>query len=271
MRGFIGAGVFPHSHGGFPITMHSFRRFFLVLTLAAPAALLAQSTATSSSSDSQAPGSDASSSSTSQAQPAQQSGSISVAARIKQRREQRRAAAIRETYDHLFEAFAGTSYLRFSPGASLQRTAFYGWDAGVTRYRTERFGITFDSRGYYGIAYTGLNAYNDTRPKISMYNLMAGPSYRFYTVPKVSISGRVLGGVAISDFFGDTAGLGPQQLGIWPDGTTYSLGGSIVGQYNVTPTMSLRLAGEDLATGFGSTTQNSVGFTAGFVYRFGKL
>jgi hypothetical protein len=34
--------------------------------------------------------------------------------------------------------------------------------------------------------------------------------------------------------------------------------------------MSIRLAGEDLATGFGSTIQNSVGFTGGFVYRFGK-
>ncbi len=252
--------------------MHSFRRLFLVLTLAAPAALLAQSTASSSSSDSQAPSSSSSSSSSSQAQqPSQESGQMTVQARIRQRREQRRAAAIRDTYGHLYEAFSGASYLRFTPGASLQRTAFYGWDAGVTRYRSERFGITFDARGFYGIAYTGLNPYNLTRPKISMYNLMAGPSYRFYTVPKASISGRVLGGVSLSDFSGDTNGLGSATLGIWPDGTTYAAGASIVGQYNPTPGMSLRLSGEDLATGFGSTTQNSFGFTAGFVYRFGKL
>jgi hypothetical protein len=256
--------------------MHSFRRLFLVLTLAAPAALLAQSTAPSSSSDAQAPSSQAPSSSSSQAQPGSpESGQVSVAARIKQRREQRRAAAIRDTYSHLYEAFSGGSYLRFSPGASLQRTAFYGWDAGVTRYRSERFGITFDARGFYGIAYTGLvpgvtNGSN-TRPKISMYDLMAGPTYRFYIVPKVSISGRVLGGVALSDFSGDTNGFGSTAFGIWPDGTTYAAGGGIVGQYNATPHMSLRLSGEDLATGFGSTTQNSFGFTAGFVYRFGKL
>jgi len=267
VREIHGARVLPHSHGGIPITMHFFRRFFLVLALALPAALAAQSTASSSSSDSQAPGS-----SSSQAQqPSQESGPLSVAARIKQRREQRRAAAIHDTYDHLYEAFAGASYLRFSPGASLQRTAFYGWDTGVTRFQTERFGYTFDARGFYGIAYTGLNQYSLTRPKISMYNLMAGPTYRFFILPKASISGRVLGGVSISDFFGDTNGLGPAQLGIWPDATTFAAGGSIVGQYNLTPDMSLRLSGEDLATGFGSTVQNSFGFTAGFVYRFGKL
>jgi hypothetical protein len=252
--------------------MHSFRRFFLVLTLAAPAAILAQSTASSSSSDSQAPSSQAPSS---QAQPATpESGQMSVQARIRQRREQRRAAAINDTYNHLYEAFAGMGYLRFTPGASLQRTTFYGWDTGVTRYYTERFGVTFDARGYEGIAYTGFhdvtNAQN-TRPKISMYNLMLGPTYRFYIVPKVSISGRVLGGVAIGNFSGDTNGFGSTAFGIWPDATTFAAGGSIVGQYNATPHMSLRLSGEDLATGFGSTTQNAFGFTAGFVYRFGKM
>jgi len=246
--------------------MHSFRRLFLVLTLAAPAALLAQSTAPSSTSDSQAP----TTTQADQQQPSQESGAITVQARIRQRRAQRRAAAIHDTYDHLYEAFSGASYLRFSPGASLQRTAFYGWDAGLTRYYSERFGVTFDARGFYGIAYTGLNQYNLTRPKISMYDLMIGPTYRFYVVPKVSISGRVLGGVALSDFSGDTNGLGSTTLGIWPDGTTYAAGGGIVGQYNPSPHMSLRLSGEDLATGFGSTLQNSFGFTAGFVYRFGK-
>jgi hypothetical protein len=257
--------------------MHSFRRFFLVLTLAAPAALIAQSTPSPASSDSQAPNSSSSSSTSSQAQPASpESGQISVATRIKQRREQRRAAAIRDTYDHLYEAFVDMGYLRFSPGPSLQRTTFYGWDTGVTRYRSERFGITFDARGYEGIAYTGLNQYNLTRPKISVYNLMAGPSYRFYITPKTTVSGRVLGGLSIGNFTGDTNGLGRLctsggVCALWPDGYTYAAGGGIVGQYNPTPHMSLRLSGEDLATGFGSATQNSLGFTAGWVYRFGKL
>lgn len=201
-------------------------------------------------------------------------GQISVQERIRQRRAQRRATAIHDAYDHLFESYAGMGYLRFQPGASLQRTTFYGWNTGLTRYFGERFGVDVDARGYYGIAYTGeiqgvSNAAN-TRPKISEYNVLAGPTYRFYIQPKFSISGRVLGGFGLGDFSGDTNGFGSTAFGIWPDAVTYAGAGSLIGQANISPGLSLRLAGEDLVTGFGSTTQNSFGFTAGLVYRFGR-
>ena len=254
--------------------MYSFRRFTLLLAIASSAVLpvLAQS----SSSTPQEPAATQGQTDQDQAQqPAQETPQqLSVQARLRQRREQRRATAIHDTYDHLYESYVGMGYLRFTPGASLQRTTFYGWNTGLTRYYSERFGVNFDARGYYGIAYTGLqqgvtNGAN-TRPKISEYNLMIGPTYRFYMQPKYSISGRVLGGVALSNFSGDTNGEGSQTFGIWPDGTTYAIAGSVIGQYNVSPGISLRLAGEDLATGFGSTIQNSFGFTGGFVYRFGK-
>jgi hypothetical protein len=254
--------------------MYSFRRFTLLLAIASSAVLpvLAQS----SSSNPQEPAATQAQPSQDQAQqPAQETPQqLSVQARIRQRREQRRATDIHDTYDHLYEAYVGMGYLRFTPGASLQRTTFYGWNTGLTRYYSERFGVNFDARGYYGIAYTGLqqgttNASN-TRPKISEYNLLIGPTYRFYMQPKYSISGRVLGGVALSNFSGDTNGEGSKTFGIWPDATTYAIAGSVIGQYNVSPGISIRLAGEDLATGFGSTIQNSFGFTGGFVYRFGK-
>jgi hypothetical protein len=248
--------------------MYSFRRLALLLALAS--SVLPAVQAQSSSSDS------ATSATQDQSQqPAQETPQqLSVQARIRLRREQRRATAIHDTYDHLYEAYAGMGYLRFSPGASLQRTTFYGWDTGLTRFFNERLGVTMDARGYYGIAYTGeiqgvSNAAN-TRPKISEYNILFGPTYRFYMQPKYSISGRVLGGMALGNFSGDTNGEGSTTFGIWPDATTYAVGGSIIGQYNVGPGISLRLAGEDLATGFGSTLQNSFGFTGGFVYRFGK-
>lgn len=224
---------------------------------------------------------DASQSSSSQASqdqaqpPAQETPQqLSVQARIRQRRAQRRATAIHDSYDHLYEANLGMGYLRFTPGKSLQRTTFYAWDTGLTRYFSERLGVNFDARGNYGVVYTGLqqgvtNAAN-TRQKVSVYNLMIGPTYRFYMQPKYSISGRVLGGVALGDFSGNSNGEGSTTFGIWPDSTTYAIAGSIIGQYNVSPDVSIRLAGEDLATGFGSTMQNSFGFTAGVVYRFGR-
>lgn len=212
-------------------------------------------------------------------QPAQETPQqLSVQARIRQRREQRRATAIHDTYDHLYEANVGMGYLRFTPGKFLQRTTFYAWDTGLTRYFSERLGVNFDARGNYGVVYTGLQQSNgvpitnadNTRQKISVYNIMAGPIYRFYMQPKYSISGRVMGGMALGDFSGNSNGEGSTTFGIWPDATTYAMAGSIIGQYNVSPGISIRVAGEDLATGFGSTLQNSFGFTAGVAYRFGK-
>jgi hypothetical protein len=250
--------------------MYSFRRLVLLLALASVALPVAM--AQNSSSSSSNPSEPAQDQSQQPAQPTQQQ--LSVQSRIRLRREQRRATAIHDAYDHLYEAYVGMGYLRFTPGQHLQRTTFYAWNTGLTRYYNDRFGVNFDARGYYGIAYTGLqqgvtNADN-TRPKISMYNLMIGPTYRFYTQPKYSISGRVLGGVAIGSFSGDTNGFGSTAFGIWPDSTTYAIAGSLIGQYNISPSVSIRLTGEDLATGFGSTLQNSFGFNGGISYRFGK-
>jgi hypothetical protein len=45
---------------------------------------------------------------------------------------------------------------------------------------------------------------------------------------------------------------------------------SVIGEYNLTPSVAFKLAPEYFATGFGSTMQNSLGFTAGVLYRFGK-
>jgi len=241
--------------------MYSFRRLALLLALALPAmpAVLAQSSSSS------APATDQN-----QQPAAQTPQQISVQARIRMRREQRRATAIHDAYDHLYEAFTDMGYLRFAPGPSRQRLTFYGWDTGATRFLSERFGVTVDARGYYGTAYVGLNQYNLTRPSISEYNVMAGPTYRFYLLPKYSVSGRVLGGVARNDFSGDTGGFGTKALGLYPDATTFAASAGVVGQYNVTPTVGLRLSGEYLLTGYGSTIQNSFGFTGGLVYRFGK-
>ena len=98
-------------------------------------------------------------------------------------------------------------YLRFTPGPSLQRTTFYSWETGLTRFSSERLGYTLDGRGYTGIAYVGVTPLSQgafTRPQISMYNILFGPIYRFYLQPKYSIAGRAMGGWAYGNFTGDT-------------------------------------------------------------------
>jgi hypothetical protein len=251
--------------------MSSFRRLVLVCALIGTAThfALAQDSSSSSSSAQQAPQQPEA-----QQQPANPNqGAVSVQARIRARREQRRAQAIRDVYSHLFEAHASMGYLRWTPGKSLQRVTLYAWDTGVTRYYSERLGLTLNGRGYYGSPFVGPNAVTNssvTNPAISIYSFMAGPTYRFRMEPRYSISGRVMAGYAQGNFSGDTNGFSPQSLGLYGDGGSFIISASVPVDYHVTPSVSLRLAPEYVATGFGSTLQNSFGFTGGFVFRFGK-
>ncbi len=248
--------------------MSSFRRLALVLALGLPAAhfVLAQS---SSSSSNPAP-STPQEGQTQQSTASQSQSSLSVAARIRARREQRRVQAIHDAYSNLYEAYVGMGYLRFTPGAKLQRVMLYAWDTGLTRYYSQRFGVTIDARGYYGTPFVGLNPYSITKPAISAYAGLGGPTYRFYLQPRYSVSGRVLGGYIHGNFTGDTSGFGSTALGLYPDSGTFAFSASVPVEYNLTPNVVLRVAPEYFATGFNSTMQNSLGFTGGLVYRFGK-
>src|SRR3569833_3141587 len=205
----------------------------------------------------------------------QTQGQISVQGRIRARREARRQQAIRDTYAQRYELFIGAGYQRFIPGPILQHTTMYAFDLGLTRYFNPRLGITLDGRGNFGTSFVGLNFSSITRPAISTYDLMAGPVYRFKLRPKYSIAGRVLGGAAMGNFTGDTNRFGQicppgQQCLLYPDGTTYAFSGAIIGEANISPSLSLRLAPEAIGTGFGSTFQHDLGATFGVVYRFGK-
>jgi hypothetical protein len=247
--------------------MFSFRNLALLLVLTASATLClrAQSSSTSSSS-----------SSTQTAPPAAQTPTqppLTVQARIRARREQRRVAAINEVYSHLYEVYVGAGYLRFTPGTGLQRVNEYAWDVGVTRYYNQKFGVTIDGRGTYSTAFVGLpkpTSGADTNPAISQYAAMIGPTYRFILHPKYSISGRVLAGGAFGNFSGDLGSFTPAEVGLYPNGASVAINASVPIEYNFSPSIGLRIAPEYLMTNFGSTIQNSLGFTGGVVVRWGK-
>jgi hypothetical protein len=243
--------------------MFSFRRSVLLLALTVSINLGAHAQ-------------DASSQSAQPAAPAaapQTTGPLTVQARLKARREQRRAAAIHDVYTHLYEAYVGAGYLRFTPGDALQRVNEYSWDVGVSRYFNERLGVTIDGRGIYGSAYIGPNAASNTavyKPAVSQYAAMIGPTYRFLLEPKYSISGRILAGGAYGNFSGDTHPFTPTSLGLYPNGAGAAVSASIPVEYNFSPGVGFRVAPEYFLTNFGSTIQNSLGFTGGVVVRWGK-
>lgn len=268
MGGALPWGRLPYSRGGNPKPMYSFRRLALLLALGLPALPVLQ--AQSSSSNPPAPATDQASQTTA----TQTTGQANVQARIRARRLQRRAAAIHEAYSHRYEVYVGAGYLRFTPGASLQRVNEYNWNVGFTRYFDERLGVTLEARGTYGTPFIPPIANNlgITKPAISQYSGLVGPTYRFYVQPKFSVSGRVMGGVSHGNFSGDTNGSTTlaTYLGLFPDATTVAASAGLVGEYNITPSVGLRLAPEYYLTRFGSTVQNNRGITAGIVYRFGK-
>ena len=205
----------------------------------------------------------------------QKSGQVSVQGRIRARREARRQQAIRDTYSQRYELFIGSGYQRFKPGPALQNATMYAFDLGLTRWYSDRLGITLDGRGNYGTAFVGLNFSSITRPAISTYDIMAGPVYRFKMRPRYSIAGRVMGGAAMGNFEADTNGFGQicppgQPCRLYADSNTYAFSGAIIGEANITPSVSLRLAPEFMGTGFGSNFQHDLGATFGLVYRFGK-
>jgi hypothetical protein len=257
--------------------MSSSRRLALLLALSFAAVPAALAESSSSSSNPAAAGPEAAQDQT-QAGPTQ--GQLSVQARIRARRAQRRAAAIHENYDHLYDAYVGMGYLRFTPGSKLERAHEYAWTVGITRYINERLGVTAEGRGYYATAYTGIkltdksgtisNPY--TNPAISEYTALTGPTYRFYLQPKYSVSGRVMGGFIRGNFSGDTNHdeTISKDLGLWPDGNSFAVSASIPVEYNVTPRLAVRVAPEYFHTNFGSKQQNTLGFTTGIVVRFGK-
>jgi hypothetical protein len=258
--------------------MFSFRNLALLLVLTASATLGLKAQGDSSTNGT--PGSTSSSTSGAQTAPAATPAAqtpaqppLTVQARIRARREARRAAAIHDVYNHLYEVYVGAGYLRFTPGPQLQRVNEYAWDVGVSRYFNEKLGVTIDGRGTYGKTFVGLPADTSgflTNPSISQYAGMIGPTYRFILHPKYSVSGRVLAGGAFGRFSGDLGAFKPSEVGLYPNGASAAVSASVPVEYNFSTNIGLRIAPEYVLTNFGSTIQNSLGFTGGVVVRWGK-
>src|ERR1035441_9107311 len=161
--------------------MHSFRRLALLLVLVLPALYAAQAESSSSSSN---PWASLYSQAQAQAQQqaAQSQPQLSVQARIRARREQRRVAAIHDVYDHRYEVSVGMGFQRTHAGVP-QKVNEYAWDVGVTKYLNERLGLTIDGRGNYGTPFVGINFSGITKPAISQYAALFGPTYRFSCSP----------------------------------------------------------------------------------------
>ena len=155
--------------------------------------------------------------------------------------------------------YVGAGFLRFTSAGVPQKVNEYDWNAGFTRYYNERLGVTLDGRGYYGTPFVGHQLQRYHQAGHQPVRGLVGPTYRFYLQPKYSISGRVMAGYAYGNFSGDTNGFGGKALGLYPDRVTFAASGSVFAEYNLAPSIGLRVAPEYFMTGFGSTVQNGLG------------
>ncbi len=191
-------------------------------------------------------------------------------ARVRARRRLRDRQIIQDTYSHKYEVYFGGGYLRFRPGNSLQHISEASWNVGLTDWVKDKWGVTVDARGYYGTTFIGPNAYNQFKPSISQYSLMAGPSYHFFEGVHWGWSAQLLAGVGRGNFDTGTGGLPGKYLGLYPNGNALNLSAGAAVDYNLSPALTLRLMPMALITDYGSTLNRNLGFNAGVAYRWGR-
>ena len=191
-------------------------------------------------------------------------------ARVRARREQRVQAAVQDTYSHKYDIYFGYVYLRMRPGHNLQKTTGYGWNVGVTRYFTQKLGVSADARGYYSNAYVGINPYALFQPFISEYSMMAGPQYFLRQHKSYAVSAQVLGGVTRNLFYGNSSGFPGTFVGLYPNATRFTAAALVPIDYNLGPGLAVRLAPTYDLTTWGGDVQHNLGFTLGLNYRYGR-
>lgn len=194
-------------------------------------------------------------------------------------RQARIQRTIEDTYSHKYEVIGGGGYLRFRSGEFTKKNNEVAWMAAGNYYLNPKLAVVADARGYFGNAKPLLDNNNfqiqAPHPQINEYTFMGGGSYRFLTHEKAALSVQALGGVTWGQFSNGAKGLQGTQVGLWNDGWRPAFNIGVSADYNVYPNLALRVTPNYLATFYtspsGGTVQNQFGFTAGVIYRFGRL
>ena len=189
-------------------------------------------------------------------------------------REARIARTIAQTYGHRWEVGGGGGYLRFRTGPYLQQSNEVTFWGSALYALNPKLGIESEVRGAYGTAKVGniLPGGNSLsyNPKVSEYNFLIGPSYRFIAKEKYSVSGFVEGGVGLGKFAGDSKGLSAADIGVWTGDYAAAFSAGVNVDYNLYHNLAFRLTPNYLGTTYGGTLQNSKGINVGLIYRFGQ-
>lgn len=192
-------------------------------------------------------------------------------------REARIQRAIHDTYSHRWEVFGGGGFMRFRSGEYTQRNNEVTWNTQADYFLNPKLAIVADARGMFGngkpLRDTGYNT-QAVNPQINEYAFTGGIGYRFFAVDRFALSAQALGGIGLGNFSGASKGLNYLQTGFWQDAARPAFVGNLTADVNLYPNLAFRFAPTYVGTTFtspsGGSLQNSFGFNAGIVYRFGR-
>lgn len=153
------------------------------------------------------------------------------------------------------EIFGGYQFSRYNSGVSgISGFNLNGWNAAVSGYINQYFGVTADFAGSYGtpkVAGVGVSTH--------LHTFLFGPVVRAPLAKLTPFAHALFGGGHIS---GEVGGVSASETDF-----TWAAGGGV--DVNLSPHFGLRLAQADfLQTRVLNRTQNNFRYSAGIVLRF---
>jgi hypothetical protein len=178
-------------------------------------------------------------------------------------------------YQQRWDLYGGFSYSHFNPGISrgVQAINLTGWNADLTGWFKELFGLEFSVRGYYGTIQVPPNGFNITTSDMSEHLFLVGPNFRVIRKENYTVGAHVLIGAADGSFdngFKNTS-VQPSQLALYNNKVAFGAAVGTWADYNLTPRWAVRATADWQPTRYGFSTQNEFAGTAGVVYKFGSL
>ncbi len=148
------------------------------------------------------------------------------------------------------EVFGGYQWTNVDGGSGVDRENFNGWNAALTGYFDNNFGITADFAGAYK---------NISGVDLKLHSFMFGPTYRFPGEKATGFVHALFGGAhATGSAFGVSAS---------ENGFAYALGGGV--DLNAGKNFAIRVGQFDyLGTRLGGENQKNFRYSAGVVFKF---
>ncbi|HEX6878746.1 MAG TPA: outer membrane beta-barrel protein [Terriglobales bacterium] len=150
------------------------------------------------------------------------------------------------------EVFGGYQWTSVDFGSGVDRQNFNGWNAAVSGYFNQNFGITADFSGAYK---------SEAGASLNVYSYMFGPTLRAPMEKATPFVHALFGGARANASASGFGSLGSDSA------FAYAIGGGF--DYDMSPNVAVRVVQFDyLGTRFGGENQKNFRYSGGIVFKF---